>query len=171
MLRALPLLGLILMTTHSAGTRRQPGRAGAKVEKLAGGFKFTEGPAPDADGNVYFTDQPNDKILKWSTDGKLTTFMEPCGRSNGLCFDKDGNALGVRRREERAVEDRREDEGEDRRREGPRREAAQRPERRLGAARRRRVLHRPVLQARRTGSAARRSRTSKRSTSSRPTAS
>ena len=63
---------------------------GAKVEKLAGGFKFTEGPAPDADGNVYFTDQPNDRIHVWATDGKLSTFMEPCGRSNGLCFDKDG---------------------------------------------------------------------------------
>jgi gluconolactonase len=63
---------------------------GAKVEKLVGGFKFTEGPAPDADGNVYFTDQPNDRIHVWSTDGKLSTFMEPCGRSNGLCFDKDG---------------------------------------------------------------------------------
>lgn len=63
---------------------------GAKLVKLAGGFKFTEGPAPDAEGNVYFTDQPNDRILKWSTDGKLSTFMEPCGRSNGLAFDKNG---------------------------------------------------------------------------------
>jgi gluconolactonase len=64
---------------------------GAKVEKLADGFKFTEGPASDAAGNVYFTDQPNDRILKWSTDGKLSTFMQPCGRSNGLCFDSQGN--------------------------------------------------------------------------------
>jgi gluconolactonase len=63
----------------------------ARLEKLAGGFKFTEGPAADADGNVYFTDQPNDRILKWSTDGKLTTFLHPCGRSNGLCFDAKGN--------------------------------------------------------------------------------
>jgi len=64
---------------------------GAKVEKLAGGFAFTEGPAADAQGNVFFTDQPNDRILKWSTDGKLSTFMKPCGRSNGLCFDAKGN--------------------------------------------------------------------------------
>jgi len=64
---------------------------GAHLEKLAGDFKFTEGPASDAEGNVYFTDQPNDRILKWSADGKLTTFMQPCGRSNGLCFDADGN--------------------------------------------------------------------------------
>ena len=62
----------------------------AKVEQLAGDFAFTEGPASDAAGNVYFTDQPNDRILKWSTDGKLSTFMQPCGRSNGLCFDRSG---------------------------------------------------------------------------------
>jgi gluconolactonase len=64
---------------------------GAKVERLADGFKFTEGPAADAEGNVFFTDQPNDRILKWSVDSKLTTFMQPCGRSNGLCFDREGN--------------------------------------------------------------------------------
>jgi gluconolactonase len=64
---------------------------GAKLRKLADHFKFTEGPAADAEGNVYFTDQPNDRILKWSTDGKLSTFLQPCGRSNGLCFDAKGN--------------------------------------------------------------------------------
>lgn len=64
--------------------------ADAKLEKLAGGFAFTEGPASDAEGNIYFTDQPHDRIHKWSVDGKLTTFMEPCGRSNGLCFDAKG---------------------------------------------------------------------------------
>lgn len=64
--------------------------AGAKVEKLADGFAFTEGPAVDADGNVYFTDQPNDRIMLWSVDGKLSEWMKPCGRSNGLCFDKAG---------------------------------------------------------------------------------
>ena len=66
-------------------------RPGDKVEKLADGFLFTEGPASDAKGNVYFTDQPNDRIMEWSLSGKLTTFMQPCGRSNGMSFDKDGN--------------------------------------------------------------------------------
>ncbi len=66
---------------------------GAHLDRLSGGFVFTEGPACDAKGNVYFTDQPNDRILKWSTDGKITTFMQPCGRSNGLCFDLKGNLI------------------------------------------------------------------------------
>ena len=66
---------------------------GAKLEKLADGFAFTEGPAADAEGNVFFTDQPNDRILKWGIDGKLSTFLQPCGRSNGLYFDSGGNLL------------------------------------------------------------------------------
>jgi gluconolactonase len=65
---------------------------GAQVVKLAGGFGFTEGPAADAQGNVFFTDQPNDRICKWSViDGSVTDFMKPCGRSNGMFFDKYGN--------------------------------------------------------------------------------
>jgi gluconolactonase len=64
---------------------------GAKLEKLAEDFAFTEGPAADSQGNVLFTDQPNDRILKWGIDGKLSTFLQPCGRSNGLCFDAQGN--------------------------------------------------------------------------------
>jgi gluconolactonase len=64
---------------------------GEKLQKLAGGFEFTEGPACDSAGNVFFTDQPNDRILKWGIDGKLATYMQPCGRANGLSFDRSGN--------------------------------------------------------------------------------
>ncbi|MHC4174724.1 MAG: SMP-30/gluconolactonase/LRE family protein [Planctomycetota bacterium] len=65
----------------------------AKVVKLAGGFKFTEGPASDAQGNIFFTDQPNNRIHKWSVDGKLSIFHDSPGRANGLYFDKNGNLL------------------------------------------------------------------------------
>ena len=66
---------------------------GAKVEKLAGGFKFTEGPSVDTKGNIFFTDIPNNRIHKWSLDGKLSTFLENSGAANGLFFDKTGNLL------------------------------------------------------------------------------
>jgi len=66
---------------------------GAELELLSRGFSFTEGPAVDAEGNVYFTDQPNDRILCWDTEGILTVFLKPCGRSNGLYFDKEGHLL------------------------------------------------------------------------------
>lgn len=65
-------------------------RPGTEVEKLSGEFSFTEGPAADSKGNVYFTDQPNDRIMMWSTDGILSTYMQPSGRSNGMFIDKFG---------------------------------------------------------------------------------
>ncbi len=64
---------------------------GAKPQKIAAGYSFTEGPAVDAAGNVFFTDQPNNKIMKLSTDGTISTFLSPCGRANGLFFDRHGN--------------------------------------------------------------------------------
>ena len=66
---------------------------GAKVEKLTGDFKFTEGAASDAEGNVFFSDIPNNRILKWSLDGKLSTFRENSGGANGLFVDKKGNVV------------------------------------------------------------------------------
>jgi gluconolactonase len=67
--------------------------SGANVEKVAEGFLFTEGPAVDKEGNVYFTDQPNDRIWRWTTDGRVAIFLENAGRANGLYFDKEGNLL------------------------------------------------------------------------------
>jgi gluconolactonase len=66
---------------------------GALPRLISHQFTFTEGPAPDKYGNVYFTDQPNDKIWKYSTDGKLSVFLDKSGRSNGLYFDKKGNLI------------------------------------------------------------------------------
>lgn len=74
---------------------------GAEVKLLAGGFGFTEGPACDAVGNVYFSDIPNSRTHIWSTAGKLSTFRTDSGGSNGLAFDRHGNLLcceGVARR-------------------------------------------------------------------------
>jgi gluconolactonase len=65
----------------------------AKLELLSEGFSFTEGCASDAAGNVYFTDQPNDRIHIWSFDGKLSTYMQGSGRANGMSFDSDGNLI------------------------------------------------------------------------------
>jgi gluconolactonase len=77
--------------------------AGAKVEKLAEGFIFTEGPAADAKGNVYFTDVPNSKIHKWTTDGKVSLFRENTNGANGLYFDAKGNLLACEGRKFRVT--------------------------------------------------------------------
>jgi gluconolactonase len=65
----------------------------AKLERLAGDFKFTEGPSADAAGNVFFTDQPNDRIMKWSVEGTLSVYLQPAGRANGMCFDAQGQLI------------------------------------------------------------------------------
>lgn len=67
---------------------------GAQVEKLGDGYKFTEGPVPDKDGNVFFTDQPNNKIIRWDAEtGVFSTFSDKAGRANGMYFDKKGNLI------------------------------------------------------------------------------
>jgi gluconolactonase len=67
--------------------------SGAQVEKLAGEFQFTEGPTCDAEGNVFFTDQPTNRILKWSGKEGLSTFLQPAGRANGMYFAPEGNLI------------------------------------------------------------------------------
>lgn len=56
-------------------------------------FSFTEGPAADQYGNVFFTDQPNNSIWKYDINGSLVLFMKNAGRSNGLYFDNDGRLI------------------------------------------------------------------------------
>jgi gluconolactonase len=66
---------------------------GAKLEKLSSEFSFTEGPTCDAAGNLFFTDQNNNRIMEWSLDGTLSTFMQPSGRANGMFMDAKGNII------------------------------------------------------------------------------
>lgn len=67
--------------------------ADAKVELVSDQFSFTEGPAADKKGNIFFTDQPNNAIWKYDVKGKLSKYMDPAGRSNGLYFDQKGNII------------------------------------------------------------------------------
>ncbi|MEP2280991.1 SMP-30/gluconolactonase/LRE family protein, partial [Maribacter sp.] len=68
----------------------------AKLIQISNEYSFTEGPASDKQGNVYFTDQPNDKIIKWNaTNNSLSVFKEPAGRANGLYFDQNENLLAA----------------------------------------------------------------------------
>jgi len=67
-------------------------QAAHRIERLATGFKFTEGPAlSPLDGAIYFTDIPNWRIMRWSEDDGATVFQEDSGGANGLMFDDSGN--------------------------------------------------------------------------------
>jgi gluconolactonase len=65
----------------------------SNVRQLADGFQFTEGPAVDKEGNIFFTDIPANRIHRWSLDGKLSIFVENSEGANGLFFDKEGNLI------------------------------------------------------------------------------
>jgi len=66
---------------------------GAEVRMMATGFEFTEGPAVNAYGNLFFTDIPNNRIYKLSPKGTISVFLENTGGANGLYFDAGGNLL------------------------------------------------------------------------------
>ncbi len=84
------LATLLVLSMNQVSAIIEPG---ATLQKLESGFDFTEGPAVDNHGDVYFTDQPNDRIMKWSADGKITEWMKPCGRCNGMRFDRHGTLI------------------------------------------------------------------------------
>ena len=67
--------------------------ADEKPQLISKQFAFTEGPAVDKKGNIFFTDQPNNKIWKYDIDGKLSIFMDSAGRANGTYFDRKGNLI------------------------------------------------------------------------------
>ncbi len=87
---AIFIFGIFPVSSQQAGLETII-KHGVQLEKLSGDFSFTEGPASDSKGNIYFTDQPNDRIMIWSTREGVSTFMQPSGRSNGLFFDRQGN--------------------------------------------------------------------------------
>ena len=58
---------------------------GAVLKKISDQFSFTEGASVDKQGNVFFTDQPNDKIYRWDASSEqITLFLQGTGRSNGM---------------------------------------------------------------------------------------
>jgi gluconolactonase len=78
----------------------------AKIEKIGSGFKFTEGPLPFSNGNIWFSDVVGNVVRQWSPDGAITEILRPGGADNpdyapagsfigpnGMVFDKDGSVL------------------------------------------------------------------------------
>ena len=63
---------------------------GEEWQLVSSGHKFTEGPAANPKGEVFFTDIPNNRIHKIDLDGRVTVFAENSGAANGLMFGPDG---------------------------------------------------------------------------------
>ncbi len=67
----------------------------AKVEKIADGLKFTEGPVWYPQGFLLFSDIPANTIYKWTTDSKLSVFRRPAGNTNGNTLDREGRLISA----------------------------------------------------------------------------
>src|SRR5262249_26340250 len=73
-------------------------------ESVSKGHKFTEGPAVDPNGDVYFSDIPNNRIHKIEqASGKVSVFKEDTGAANGLMFGPDGRLYACQNGRKRIV--------------------------------------------------------------------
>lgn len=92
------LMPALLAICPIASSAQQPGliAEGATLQLVSDQFSFTEGPATAPNGDVYFTDQPNNRIYRWDArTNQVTLYMEPAGRANGLWLDGQGRLLAA----------------------------------------------------------------------------
>lgn len=81
--------GLVMAAERGAGLLPE----GAKLEKVAGECKFSEGPAMDAEGNLFFSDNPNDRIMVYTPSGESRVWKQPARSANGMMFDGQGRLI------------------------------------------------------------------------------
>jgi gluconolactonase len=86
-------LGILFGTLPAPGAGPVILPAGATVEKVAGGCKFTEGPAVDAAGNVFFSDSPNNRIMVLPAGGTARVWKTGTRGANGMLFDRQGRLV------------------------------------------------------------------------------
>lgn len=90
------IIAVLIFSSYTISAEKGSGliAQGATIKMVKSGFAFTEGPAADAEGNIYFTDIQDKKIFKWSyKDGSITLYREGTGRANGLMFDGKGRLV------------------------------------------------------------------------------
>jgi len=88
-LAAMFFAGLVLCGCSRDGLVKR----GAQLERVGGEFGFTEGPARDLNGDIYFSDLRQDRIYKWSESAGLSVYRDGVGKSNGLFFGRGGELL------------------------------------------------------------------------------
>src|ERR1700710_1995186 len=86
-------IGIAAFSSAAYGQSSDIRDKSAELKLISDQFIFTEGPAVDKSGNIFFTDQPNNKIWKYDTNGKLSVFLDSAGRSNGMYFNNEGNLV------------------------------------------------------------------------------
>jgi gluconolactonase len=94
-MKQLNLLFILLLMVSSATAQELSSliAKNSQVELIATGYSFTEGPAVAPNGEIFFTDQPNNAIYIWNEKKEIRRFDVDGERANGLYFDADGNLV------------------------------------------------------------------------------
>jgi gluconolactonase len=87
------LLYAVVLTMTVKVAAQSPVADGDSLRLISRQFSFTEGAAVDRKGNIFFTDQPNNRIWEYDLKGELSVFLDSAGRSNGMYFDKRGRLV------------------------------------------------------------------------------
>lgn len=87
------LFTIAVRTFAFAGELESLLEPGATVKKLAGNFKFTEGPAWSPAGFLVFSDIPANTLYRWLPGGEIEIFRTPSGHANGNAFDRQGRLV------------------------------------------------------------------------------
>jgi gluconolactonase len=90
----LPAIGLVLSAGRSSAHDAIAGLGPiGPVTVVHSGFTFTEGPAADRNGNLYFSDIPANRIHKVDASGAVSTFREGSNAANGLIVNAAGEIV------------------------------------------------------------------------------
>ena len=103
----------VLATACPAMTLDDIIASGTKPEVLGTGYGFCEGPAADAEGNIYFSDGKNDSIHFYEPGKPVSVFVDDSTDANGMMFNGKGRVgrlrgrrvprRGLRREDQRAA--------------------------------------------------------------------
>jgi gluconolactonase len=69
--------------------------AGTAVVEVKDGFEGTEGPLPQADGSLLFTENRANRIVRVATDGSTSTWLTPSGAANALALTPKGEVVAA----------------------------------------------------------------------------
>lgn len=92
LLMAVATLATCSVLTQAADKIPGIGPAG-EIKKVKGDFQFTEGPASDGHGNLYFSDIPANRIYKLNASGEASILLEPSNHTNGLMVNRAGRII------------------------------------------------------------------------------
>jgi gluconolactonase len=84
---------VVFLSAASFAAAQSPVPPNAKLDAIASGFQFVEGPVWKDGLGLLFSDIPANTVYRWTPDSGATVYLRPSSNSNGLTFDLQGRLL------------------------------------------------------------------------------